>query len=246
MPVISLCGIVTRYVNYRESDRIISILTAERGRVDAKARGCLRATSPLLPGVQPFAYGRYALYQGRDKFTVNQCETLESFYPIREDYRRFSAASAALQLAHEAAQENQRSDALFSLLYHSLSFLAYGAAEPMDLLCCYLIRYLNVCGYRPSITTCARCARDIRGDAVLRFSPAAGGVICAGCGGGETISKTALEAMRRMLLLNDDEMDRVRLSAPIRQELLARLCDYLAASLEYGPRALMHLDLSAV
>ena len=57
--MVCVTGIVTRYVNYRESDRILSIFTIEQGRVDAKARGCRRPTSPLLPAAQPFVYGEF-------------------------------------------------------------------------------------------------------------------------------------------------------------------------------------------
>ena len=45
MPVICADGIVTRYVNYKESDRILSIFTIDRGRLDAKARGCRKPRS---------------------------------------------------------------------------------------------------------------------------------------------------------------------------------------------------------
>ena len=161
MPVICATGIVTRYVNYRESDRILSIFTIEHGRIDAKARGCRRPASPLLPAAQPFVYGEFELFAGRDKYTVNQCAIAESFFPIREDIDRFAFGSAMLQLAHEAVQEREPNRPLFSLLYHALSFLAYGQQDPIDLFLCYLLRYLNAIGYCPSITACARCGRDL-------------------------------------------------------------------------------------
>ena len=85
----------------------------------------------------------------------------ETFYPIREDYERFSIGSVILRLCHDAAPENEPNEALFSLLYHTLSFLSYGQSDPQDLFCCFLIRYLNTIGYRPSITACAQCGRDI-------------------------------------------------------------------------------------
>ena len=243
MPLISVSGIVTRYVNYRESDRILSILTPDRGRVDAKSRGCLRTTSPLMPASQPFVFGRYELYGAKDKYTVNSCDIQETFYPLREDYARFAAGSAALQLAHDAAQENLPNEALFSLLYHTLSFLSYGNADPVDLMLCFLLRFLNVCGYRPSITACACCGRDVRQDAQLRFSVRAGGTVCAACGagGGEAISVTALEAMRRMLFLEDSEMDRVRLTEPLRREIQPKLNEYLVFNMDFGAKAVFQL-----
>ncbi|GEM_PF-109371 len=238
MPVILTEGIVTRYTNYREGDRILSIFTLERGRVDAKARGCRRPTSPLLTACQPFTFGQFEIFSGRDRYTVNNCDVRETFYPIREDYDRFAAGSVMLRLAHESALENEPNEPLFSLLYHALSYLAYGTADPRDLLCCYLARYLAAVGYRPAVTTCAQCGRDLRGDAIVRFSPRMGAV-CNACSRGDAqISKTALEGIRRMLILRDDEMDRVRLSDAVRGEIRRNLTDYLTVTLEFGARAL--------
>lgn len=242
MAVICADGIVTRYVNYRESDRILSIFTIDHGRIDAKARGCRRPKSPLVNVCQPFVFGQFEIFSGKDRYTVNNCDVKETFYPIREDYERFSIGSVMLRLSHDAAMENEPNEPLFSLLYHSLSYLAYGSADPRDLLCCFLVRFLAAIGYRPAITTCAQCGRDIRGDAIVRFSTQ-GGAVCNACAqGGEPIGKTALEGMRRMLIMDDDEMDRVKLSDSIRKEIFSHLSSYTADSLEFGARALAILN----
>lgn len=244
MPVILADGIVTRYTNYRENDRIISIFTVDRGRVDAKARGCRRPTSPLLPACQAFVYGQFELFTAKDKYTVNQCDIRESFFPLREDYGRFSYASAMLQLCHNAVQEGEPNEALFSLLYHGLSYLAYGESQPEDLFLCFLIRFLSCIGYRPAITACAVCNRDVRGDTRLFFLPEKGGVVCGACAGNRTpVSKLALEALRRMLLLNDDEMQKVKLTDALRKELMGALTGYLTYVLDYGERALSLLHM---
>ncbi len=242
MPVICAEGIVTRYVNYKESDRILSIFTIEHGRLDAKARGCRKPQSPLVNACQPFVFGQFELYTGKERATVNACEVKETFYPIREDYARFSIGSVMLRLCHDAAPENEPNPTLFSLLYHSLSFLAYGESEPLDLFCCFLVRYLNATGYRPAITTCAQCGRDIRADATVRFSPR-GGAVCAACSQqGEPVSKTALEGMRRMLVMEDADMDRVKLSENVRNEIIRCLSLYTKTSLEFGERVFSALE----
>ena len=242
MPVICTDGIVTRYANYRESDRILSIFTIEYGRLEAKARGCRKPQSPLVNVCQPFVFGQFEIYTGKEKATINACEVKETFYPIREDYERFSIGSAMLRLCHDAAPENEPNEALFSLLYHALSFLAYGKSNPQDLFCCFLLRFLNSIGYRPSITTCTQCGRDIKNDAIVRFSPR-GGAICAACSQqGEPVSKTALEGMRRMLLLEDAQMDRVKLSDAVRAEIFRALTAYTETSIEFGARAMQILS----
>ena len=90
----------------------------------------------------------------------------------------------------------------------------------------------------PSITACAQCGRDIRSDAIVRFSPR-GGAVCNACvQHGELVSKTALEGMRRMLVMEDADMDRVKLSDAVRGEIFRALSAYTENSVEFGARAL--------
>ena len=132
--------------------------------------------------------------------------------------------SVCTQLCNSVIEHESPDGQLFSLLYHVLSFLAYTDSEPKDLLIAFLLHYLDHAGYRPSLTHCAICRRDIRGDAVLFYSAEAGGAVCAGCPhSGKTVSKLALEAMRRILLLQDEELSRVVLKDELRAELLTIL-----------------------
>ena len=62
MADLTLRGMVIRTVDYRDNDRILTLFTAEQGRVDAKARNCRKATSPLLACAQPFVYGEDQLF----------------------------------------------------------------------------------------------------------------------------------------------------------------------------------------
>lgn len=47
MALITVNGIVTRYANYRDNDRILTLFTRERGLISAAARGCRRPKSQL-------------------------------------------------------------------------------------------------------------------------------------------------------------------------------------------------------
>ena len=220
-------GMVIRTVDYRDNDRILTLFTAESGRVDAKARNCRKATSPLLGCTQPFTYGEYQLFYHKNKYIIDQGEVLESFYPLREDVEKYAAASLCASLCLEGIQAEERNEDIFSLLYHTLSFLTYGDSDPGDLTAAFLIRFLALSGFRPAITQCAACGRDLREDPVIRFLPDKGGAVCAACSPvGRKIGRTALEAMRRMLLLDDDQLFRVKLKEPLRAELLSHLVPY--------------------
>jgi DNA repair protein RecO (recombination protein O) len=243
MPTECIQAIVTGYTDYRDNDRILTLFSAERGRIDCKARNCRKPTAPLLACAQPFVFGEFELFTSSDRSTVNGCDIRETFYPIREDVDRFMAASAALQLCNAVIEREAADRQLFSLLYHILSFLAYTDSDPKDLLIAFMLHYLDHAGYRPSLTRCAVCRRDVRQDAVLYYSPEAGGVVCGACPhGGKQVSKLALEAMRRMLLLTHDELKRVVLKEELQKELYAILRNSCARMLGDTDKAIALLD----
>lgn len=240
MDSICIRGLVTRYSNYKENDRIITVLTSEYGQINAKARGCRKAKSPLIACCQPFVYAEFELVERKGRYIIQRGDVLESFFPIREDIRRFAIASSMLQLAQEAAKEGEPAPELFDLLYHCLSYLSYGTIEPEDLIDVYLLRYLDAIGYRPMIVRCAICGRDVRADRKLFFSLRHGGTVCCGCcsNRGEPVSKVTLEAMRRILLLKNSELQKVVLSESIRKDMQKCLVMQIENTLEYGSRAL--------
>ncbi|MDO4564525.1 MAG: DNA repair protein RecO [Clostridia bacterium] len=228
MPTLLLNGIVTSCTDYRDNDRILTLFTFERGRIDAKARNCRKPTAPLVACAQPFAFAEYELFYNRGRYTVNQYELKESFFALREDVERFSLASVATRLCQEAVQQEQPNEELFSLLYHTLSFLTYGDCAPSDILLCFLLRFLDIIGYCPTITRCAGCGRDLRQEARIYFSAARGGAVCPGCCQHDRqISKTALEAMRRILLKKDPELAEVRMKDELNREIGTALVRYL-------------------
>jgi len=222
---------------------MLTLFTAEQGRVDAMARDCRKPNAPFLACAQPFAYGEYELYVKGDRHTVRQCELRESFFSLRDDIEKFTVASALALLCRDAVQENQKNPALFSLFYVCLSHLAYGQSHPHDNLIYFLLHFFHHLGQCPTVTHCADCGADLRQSKQLFFSLTAGGATCLGCAGGATaVSSTALEAMRRILLLPETELARVTLKPPLRHELLRLLTDYGRFHHCGGPRAYKILE----
>lgn len=244
MPTELTQAIVTGYTDYRDDDRMLTLFSATRGRIDCKARNCRKPTSKLLSCAQPFVFGEFELFMNNDRVTVNGCDVRETFYPLREDVDRFMTASVCTQLANSVIEQESADEQLFSLLYHILSFLAYSESDPKDLLIAYLLHFLDHAGYRPSLTRCAICRRDVRGDPVLYYSADAGGAVCAACPhSGKPVSKIALEAMRRILLLSHEELNRVVLKEQLRSELLPILRNSCARMLGENDKATGLLDL---
>ena len=233
MPAVTLHGIVARYANYKDNDRILTLFTREQGLLSASARGCRRPNSPLLCCSELFAYGEYVFFESRGRYTLDSCDLRETFYPLREDVERFAAGMLMLCVTEHGGVSGERAEELFQLLYYALSYTAYGAARPADLALCFMVRALSLLGFTPMLTRCARCGTDLRSRRVLRFSPALGGAACENCApNAASVSALSLEALRRMLLLEDADMKKVALPDAVRHELCRLLRDYGEYELE--------------
>lgn len=239
MASLTLNGIVLRHANYRDNDRILTIFTREQGTVTAAARRCRKCGSSLLACTEIFTYGEFVLFEGRGRYTVDACDVRERFYSLREDVERLAAGAYMLAVTESCTPKGQQNAELFDLLYYALSYTAYGKQAPADVALCFLARCLGILGYAPRLTRCACCGKDLRSLSGLGFDPSAGGAVCGACRGPNAVvvSPLSLEAVRRMLLLSNQEMEKVVLPPRVRLELKDALNAYAEHVLERKFRA---------
>ena len=77
-------AIVLRYRRLGEADRIVSLLTPHRGKLDVVARGVLRSRSKLAGHLEPGTRLEVALAAGRSMDIVTQAQGLDSFAAMRD------------------------------------------------------------------------------------------------------------------------------------------------------------------
>lgn len=182
MPSLSTRGVVLRFANYRDNDRMLTILSPQYGRLDALSRGCRRPKSPLLSSSELFVHGDFSLYEARDRLTVTSCATLDSFYPLRLEPYRLTCASYAASLCSIAAQPGEDAAELYALLLKALYRLAYdNESDALGLTSAFLLCYADLTGYRPRLRRCAHCRKPLDTSGGGRFDIAAGGLSCAEC-----------------------------------------------------------------
>ena len=183
MPDITLNAVVLRATNYKESDRMLTLLSPERGRIDAIARGCRKATSRLLPASQLFASGEFLFSERKNATTqymsLRSAYIHDAFFPIASDYDSLQNAVYVLEWCLRVTQPGQNAEELFSLLLTSLTHYAYGDLRPGRVTAVFLARLSVVLGVKPAIDVCAHCGAS---SPIPRLWDAAmGGVVCKQC-----------------------------------------------------------------
>ncbi len=231
MPSVTTQAIVLRHADYREHDRMLTLLSPAMGRVEALCRGCKRPQSPLLAASEWFALGEYVLYAGKGHMTVTSCNLTESFFPLRTDYDRLKYATYLLSVAEAAAQPGERAVELFTLLARSLSRLAYTDRDAKAVSAAYLLHFSAVSGYRPRLSHCVRCGRRMEDGEIRLFDIENGGLLCKNCADSLTRARAVSAAqvlwMRDVLNRGIEKTDQPPEAAP--GPLLA---DYVEARLE--------------
>ena len=182
MPSETLQAVVLRYANYRDRDRMLTLLTPDHGRVDVLARGCRKPSSALMPASELFVHGEFVVFRNQERRTLTSCALTEPFYALRLDAYRLTCATYLLNLAQAAAQPEQPAEGLFPLLLKGLYHLTYGQDEaPLSVTNTFLLMYAAEIGYRPRIRHCARCGKPIADGQGARLDAEAGGLCCPAC-----------------------------------------------------------------
>ena len=84
-PYIVTKGVVLRETETRDADKILTLLTAERGKLSVIARGVCRKGCKFAACAQPLAYSEWTLYKKGDWYYANEGATLELFNGLRAD-----------------------------------------------------------------------------------------------------------------------------------------------------------------
>jgi len=171
-------GIVLRSYPFGDADRVVVILSPNRGKIRTVAKGVRRTKSRFGGRLEPFTHVDLVLYEGRNLDTITQVAVLEPFPRLRTDLDAVVAAGTMVEAADAVAQEDETSIRLFLLLQRGLKALESGR-RGQDLITSYLLKLADVVGLAPSLASCASCGRV---DGLNRFSFGGGGVLCERCG----------------------------------------------------------------
>ena len=120
---IKVLGIVLKAEPIGEYDRRVVILTREKGKISAFARGARKPTSAFLAPTSPFTFGTFELYAGRNSYSVCDISADCYFEELRQDFEGAYYGMYFLELADYCTRENNDEREVLKLLYQSLRAL---------------------------------------------------------------------------------------------------------------------------
>lgn len=192
---------------------IVTLVSVDRGKLTATARGCLKRGAKLRYAAEPFNFGDYVLSGKNGRYVITECSQIESFNAVTGDLDRYYAACMVLDVLGKLSDEPQPQ--LLLLALRTLDALAHASADAVGAATSFMLNLIELNGNALDFAHCNVCKCDIEGDAFFRD---ADGIVCEHCKG---IANIRIDAVSRAYLAGGQQPDRqLRAQA---NELLAQL-----------------------
>lgn len=144
-------GMILQVLPMGEYDRRVLILTKERGKISAFAKGARRQNSRLMARTNPFCFGVFKLYEGRSSYNLADADISNYFDGFREDFEGAMYGMYFLDVADYYTRENNDEKDMLQLLYQSMRALLLPAIPNELVRYIYEMKALVVNGEFPGV-----------------------------------------------------------------------------------------------
>lgn len=229
-------GLVLRVSPYNDTDAMLTLLTADAGKLSVKVRGLRRRNSPLSAPCQLLAYAQFTLFEYKGTYTVNEAHTLEIFSSLRKELTKLSLGTYFAQVTELIAQEDQPNPELLSLILNCLYALSSLDLNENQIKAVFELRAACLSGYFPDLSACHICGNPQPDLLVI----SEGHLECSSCrnhsfqGVRMPVAPGVLEALRYICYCEPKKMFGFSISPDSMQLLSQTTESYLLAQLERG------------
>jgi DNA repair protein RecO (recombination protein O) len=225
---VELTGMVLSAMPVGDYDKRITILTKERGKITAFARGARRPQSQMLAATNPFSFGEFELYEGKSAYTLVKASIHNYFRELTADVAAAYTGFYFLEFAGYYCQENNDEKEMLKLLYQSLRALSSPKYDRRLVRAVFELKALVINGEGPEVFSCIHC----RGKENLSvFSVERGGMFCDSCAGnvhGIRVLDSTRYALQYIVSSTVQKLFSFAVSEEVRKELCRIAAEYTA------------------
>ena len=178
-------AVVVRQSPLGEADRVVTLLSPERGQIRAVAKGVRRAKGRLSGHLELLNRVQVSIAEGRNLDIVVEAHCLDGLPALRSDLGKVAAGMYVAELADyfSVPQEDDHRDSgvrkVYELVTETLRRLEAGAPAD-ELLARFKVRLLALAGLAPELSVCVECGLSLA-QREHAYSAAAGGMVCPDC-----------------------------------------------------------------
>lgn len=227
-------GIILKELRFKETSKILTILTPHQGKISAIARGAYRPKSQIVGTTQPFSYNRFVLFKGKNFYYISQIDPIESYYSIRENMNRLLYGSYMLELVDSSILEGEENAKIFLLLKKGLKVLSNTEKDFAKFIAAYEMKFISFLGYKPLLDRCVVCGEKNIDDP--GFSIINGGITCSRCSPmvKDTIhlDQATYQAIKSLMYIPLDQLDNLKISNKLASKIHDIMVKYILHNID--------------
>ena len=175
----SLTGIVLRSIPVGEADRLVIIVTRERGKFKCLARGVRKPTSKLGGFLEPMHEVFITVQISRLYPIVKDVRTIGVLNQVSNNVPHYLYLMYIAELLESFILEDETNIEIFNLYKFILQI--FNNVDEVNMLTLFFqLKLLMLCGYGPELSSCVEC-RSVLNAEDQYFGFLQGGIICPRC-----------------------------------------------------------------
>lgn len=175
---ITVTGMVLTAMPVGDFDKRITILTTDRGKITAFARGARRPKSSLLACTNPFAFGEFELFPGKSAYTLQKGNITNFFRELTADPFAAYMGFYFCEFMEYCCQENNDEKEMLKLLYQSLRALSAKQFDRRLVKAIFEDKAMTINGEGLNVFQCICCGNQ---SPLISFSTDRSGLLCDVC-----------------------------------------------------------------
>ena len=241
-------ALCVREVKYKESDKILTLITAEEGKITVTARGALKKDCRFAAAARSPVFADYTLNSTGGHWYIKEAETIELFSGLSSDYLGYSLACYFCEVLEELSDSDFPNPDILRLGLNALYAISRSLYPLNQIKAVFELKMASLSGFEPEVGVCCICGEEYPETPALSLE---GGIMhCISCppgtaGKSEVLSADVLQAMRRTF---DVDIKRI-FSFSLPEEELRRLArvseNYLITQLGRGFGSLDYYNSAA-
>ena len=225
MEITRVNGIIINERPYKESSKLLDVVTKEYGVISMIGKGSKRLKNNLRSVTSKLTFAEFQVNYKEGKLSTLICaDIINPLFNIKNDLLKISYASYLLDLTSQVLKENNNSS-IYDILISSLLKIEEGF-DPIIISNILELKYLSYLGISPNFDTCSICNKS----KILTISVEKGGFICQDHHTNEKIvNPKTLKIIRMLYYVDIDKISKLEVSSVVKKEIDEFIDEYYDA-----------------
>ena len=168
-----------RETNVKEADKIVTVLTKDRGVISAYAKGARYMKSQKSAATSLLSYSQFVLFKNRDGYVIDGAQVINRFPKLTSDLERLALAQYFCELSEIFITDEENSSEKLKLILNSLYMLGKNERPLDQVKAVFELRLMTLSGFMPDLVCCSQCL--VYEHEKMNFFPDDGVLICGDC-----------------------------------------------------------------